>query len=150
MTNHEKFMKKALKEAKKAAKKGEIPVGAIVVHQGKIIGRGHNLREKTHKSTAHAEIIAIEQANKKLKSWRLDNCTIYVTIEPCPMCSGAIIQSRIKQLVYGASEAKSGSHHSVTNLFDQGFRHKVDVLPGVLEDECGDVVQDFFKQLRKK
>ena len=150
MTNHEKFMKKALKEAKKAAKKGEIPVGAIIVHQGKIIGKGHNLREKTHKSTSHAEIIAIEQANKKLKSWRLDNCTIYVTIEPCPMCAGAIIQSRIKQVVYGASEAKSGSHHSVTNLFDQGFRHRVDVLPGVLEDNCGDVVQDFFKQLRKK
>jgi tRNA(adenine34) deaminase len=148
--NHEKFMKKALKEAKKAAKKGEVPVGAVVVHQGKVIGKGHNLREKTHKSTAHAEIVAIEQANKKLKSWRLDNCTIYVTIEPCPMCAGAIIQSRIKQVVYGASETKSGSHHSVTNLFDQPFRHRVDVLPGVLEQECSDVVTGFFRSLRKK
>jgi len=148
--NHEKFMKKAIKEAKKALNKGEVPVGAVVVHQGKIIGKGHNLREKTNKSSAHAEMIAIEQANKKIKSWRLDNCTIYVTIEPCPMCSGAIIQSRIKQVVYGASEAKSGSHHSVTNLFDQGFHHKVDVLPGVMEQECGDIVAKFFRQLRKK
>lgn len=148
--NHEKFMKKALKEAKKALKKGEVPVGAVVVHQGKIIGKGHNLREKSHKSTAHAEIIAIEKANKAMKTWRLDNCTIYVTIEPCPMCAGAIIQSRIKQVVYGASEAKSGSHHSVTNLFDQGFRHKVDVLPGVMENQCGDIVQQFFERLRKK
>ena len=142
-------MKKAIKEAKKALKKGEVPVGAVVVHQGKIVGKGHNLREKTNKSSAHAEMIAIEQANKKMKSWRLDNCTIYVTIEPCPMCSGAIIQSRIKQVVYGASEAKSGSHHSVTNLFDQQYRHKVDVLPGVMEQECGDIVARFFKTLRK-
>lgn len=147
--SHDKFMKKAIKEAKKALKKGEVPVGAVVVHQGKIVGKGHNLREKTNKSSAHAEMIAIEQANKKMKSWRLDNCTIYVTIEPCPMCSGAIIQSRIKQVVYGASEAKSGSHHSVTNLFDQQFRHKVDVLPGVMEQECGDIVARFFKTLRK-
>jgi tRNA(adenine34) deaminase len=146
--NHDKFMKKALKEAKKAASKGEVPVGAVVVCNGKVVGRGHNLREKTHKATAHAEILAIEMANKKLKSWRLDNCTIYVTIEPCPMCAGAIIQSRIKQLVYGASEAKAGSHHSVTNLFDQTYRHKVDVLPGVMEKQCGDIVKDFFKKLR--
>lgn len=148
--NHEKYMKKALKEAKKALNKGEVPVGAVVVCDGKIIGKGHNLREKTHKSTAHAEIVAIEQANKKMKSWRLDNCTIYVTIEPCPMCTGAIIQSRMKQVVYGASEAKSGSHHSVTNLFDQPYRHKVDVLPGVMEEECGEIVATFFQQLRQK
>jgi tRNA(adenine34) deaminase len=148
--NHEKYMKKALKEAQKALNKGEVPVGAVVVCDGKIVGKGHNLREKTHKSTAHAEIVAIEQANKKMKSWRLDNCTIYVTIEPCPMCSGAIIQSRIKQVVYGASETKSGSHHSVTNLFDQPYRHKVDVLPGVMEEECGEIVATFFQQLRQK
>jgi tRNA(adenine34) deaminase len=146
--NHDKFMKKALKEAKKALKKGEIPVGAVVVCDGKVIGKGHNLRETTHKTTAHAEIIAIEQANKKRKTWKLDNCTIYVTIEPCPMCAGAIIQSRIKQVVYGASEAKAGSHHSVTNLFDQKFRHKVDVLPGVMEKECGLVIKEFFKKIR--
>ncbi len=146
--NHEKYMKKALKEAKKAMSKGEVPVGAVVVCDGKIIGKGYNLREKTYKTTAHAEIIAIEQANKKRKTWKLDNCTIYVTIEPCPMCAGAIIQSRMKQVVYGASEAKAGSHHSVTNLFDQNFIHKVDVLPGVMEKECEQIIKNFFKKIR--
>ena len=148
--NHSKNMKIALKQAKKAAKKGEVPVGAIIIRDGKVIAKAHNLREKTKKATAHAEILAIEEANKKLKSWRLDSCTLYVTIEPCPMCAGAIIQSRIKTVVYGAKDIKSGSHDSVVNLFDRPYNHKVNVVDGVLEDECGKIITDFFKKLRKK
>lgn len=148
--NHEKFMKRALKEAKKAYKKGEVPVGCVIVKDDKVIGKGHNVREKSHRSIGHAEIIAIEQANKKIKDWRLDNCTIYVTIEPCPMCAGAIIQSRIKEVVYGAKELKNGSHTSVINLFEQGYNHKVTVSPGIMERECSQIVSDFFKKLRSK
>ena len=143
-------MKIALKEAKKAYKKGEVPIGAVVVNNGKVIAKAHNLREKTNKATAHAEILAIEKANKKLKSWRLDTCSIYVTIEPCPMCAGAIIQSRLKQVVYGALEYKTGSHKSITNLFDQPFNHKVDVVSGVMEKECGNIISNFFQKLRTK
>ena len=147
---HAKNMKIALKQAKKAAKKGEVPVGAVIVRDGKVIAKAHNLREKTKKATAHAEILAIEEANKKLKSWRLDSCILYVTIEPCPMCAGAIIQSRIKTVVYGAKDIKSGSHDSVVDLFDRPYNHKVNVVSGVLEDECGKIITDFFKKLRKK
>ena len=147
---HAKNMKIALKQAKKAAKKGEVPVGAVIVRDGKVIAKAHNLREKTKKATAHAEILAIEEANKKLKSWRLDSCILYVTIEPCPMCAGAIIQSRIKTVVYGAKYIKSGSHDSVVDLFDRPYNHKVNVVSGVLEDECGKIITDFFKKLRKK
>lgn len=148
--NHTKFMKIALIEAKKAYDKNEVPVGAVIVHEGKIIAKAHNLREKSRRATAHAELLAIEKANKKLKSWRLDNCTMYVTIEPCPMCSGAILQSRIKQLIYGAKELKSGSHDSVVKLFEQSYTHQVEVSSGIMEQECGDLVIDFFKKLRKK
>lgn len=148
-SHHEKFMKKALKEAKKAYKKGEVPVGCVIVRDDKIVGAGHNLREKSNRAIAHAEIIAIEKANKKLKSWRLDSCTIYVTIEPCPMCAGAIMQSRIKEVVYGALERKNGSHQSVVNLFEQGYNHKVEVSPGILEQECSSIISDFFKKMRK-
>jgi len=143
-------MKIALIEAKKAYDKNEVPVGAVIVHEGKIIAKAHNLREKSRRATAHAELLAIEKANKKLKSWRLDNCTMYVTIEPCPMCSGAILQSRIKQLIYGAKELKSGSHDSVVKLFEQSYTHQVEVSSGIMEQECGDLVIDFFKKLRKK
>jgi len=148
--NHSKYMKIALKEAKKAYKKGEVPIGAVVVNNGKVISKGHNLREKSNKATAHAEIIAIEKANKKMKSWRLDTCSIYVTIEPCPMCAGAIIQSRLKQVIYGAPEYKTGSHKSITNLFDQPFNHKVEVISGVMEKECGNIITNFFQKLRTK
>jgi len=148
--NDKKYMKRALKEAKKAFNKNEVPVGAVIVYQGKIIAKAHNLREKSRRVTAHAEILAIEKANKKLKSWRLDNCTMYVTIEPCPMCAGAIIQSRIKNLVYGAKEQKSGSHDSVIKLFEQGYTHQVEVSSGIMEQECGGLISDFFKKLRKK
>lgn len=147
--NHEKFMKIALKEAKKAAKKKEVPIGAVIVKNDKVIAKAHNLREKSNLATGHAELLAIQKANKKLKSWRLDRCTLYVTIEPCPMCAGAIIQSRIGKLVYGAQDLKSGTHQSVVNLFDKTFNHKVDVEYGIMEEECGQVVTDFFRKLRK-
>ena len=145
-----KFMKLALKEAKKAAKKDEVPIGAIIVRNGKVIAKAHNLREKSNLATGHAEVIAIEKANKKLKSWRLDSCTLYVTIEPCPMCAGAIVQSRIKNVVYGAQDLKSGAHQSVTNLFDLPLNHKVKVEHGVLEEECGQIISNFFAGKRNK
>jgi len=147
--NHEKYMKLALKEAKKAAKKKEVPIGAVIVKNGKVIAKAHNLREKSNLATGHAELLAIEKANKKLKNWRLDTCTLYVTIEPCPMCAGAIIQSRLKQVVYGAQDLKSGTHQSVVNLFDKSFNHKVEVEYGIMEEECGEVVTSFFRNLRK-
>ncbi|MGS0972651.1 MAG: tRNA adenosine(34) deaminase TadA [Candidatus Izemoplasmataceae bacterium] len=147
--NHEKFMKIALKEAKKAAKKKEVPIGAVIVKNDKVIAKAHNLREKSNLATGHAELLAIQKANKKLKSWRLDRCTLYVTIEPCPMCAGAIIQSRIGKLVYGAQDLKSGTHQSVVNLFDKTFNHKVDVEYGIMEEECGQVVTEFFRKIRK-
>ena len=146
--NHNKFMKAALKEAKKAYRKKEVPIGAVIVRDNKIIARGHNQREKSHLATGHAEIIAIQRANKKLGSWRLDSCTIYVTIEPCPMCAGAIIQSRIKQVVYGAADTKSGSHTSIINLFDLPFNHKVVVEKGIMEKECSSIITSFFKEIR--
>ena len=148
--NHNKYMKLALKQAKKAAKKGEVPVGAVIVRDGKVIAKAYNLREKTHKATAHAEVLAIEEANKKLKSWRLDSCTLYVTIEPCPMCAGTIIQSRIKQVVYGAKDLKAGSVDSVVELFNLPYNHKVKVESGIMEEECGKIVSNFFKKLRNK
>ena len=146
---HEKFMRLALKEAKKAAKKKEVPVGAVIVKNGKVIAKAHNLREKSNLATGHAEILVIQKANKKLKSWRLDRCTLYVTIEPCPMCAGAIIQARLGNLVYGAQDLKSGAHQSVVNLFDKTFNHKVDVEYGIMEEECGGIVTEFFHKLRK-
>jgi len=148
--NHNKFMKLALKEAKKAVKKDEVPVGAVIVREGKVISRAFNLREKSNLAIGHAEILAIQKANKKLKSWRLDSCTLYVTIEPCPMCAGAIIQSRIKKVVYGAQDAKSGAHQSVVNLFDLPLNHKVDVEHGIMEDECGKIISKFFSDKRNK
>lgn len=150
MSDNNKYMKMALKQAKKAAKKGEVPIGAIIVRDGKVIAKAHNLREKSKRATAHAEILAIEEANKKLHSWRLDSCVMYVTIEPCPMCAGAIIQSRMKTVVYGAKDIKSGCHDSVVDLFDKSFNHKVNVESGVMEEEAGKIVSDFFKALRKK
>ena len=142
-------MKMALKQAKKGYKKGEVPIGAVIVRDGKVISKAYNLREKTNLATGHAEIIAIEKANKAIKSWRLDSCTMYVTIEPCPMCAGAIIQSRIKNVIYGAKDIKSGAHESVINLFDLNFNHKVNIENGIMEKECGEIITDFFKQMRK-
>ncbi len=140
----------ALKEARKALKKNEVPIGAVIVRDNKVIAKAHNLREKNNLATSHAEILVIQKANKKLKSWRLDSCTLYVTIEPCPMCAGAIIQSRIKNVVYGARDLKAGAHASVLNLFELPFNHKVSVEFGVMEEESADIIKQFFKKLRNK
>ena len=143
-------MKSALKEAQKAYLIGEVPVGAVIVYNGKIIARGHNTRELMQSVLGHAEINAIKKASKKIGSWRLEECDIYVTLEPCAMCSGAIIQSRIRNLYFGAFDPKTGSCGSVLNLFDYTFNHKVNVVGGIMEDECGRIIKDFFKELRQK
>jgi tRNA(adenine34) deaminase len=150
MKNHDNYMREALKEAETAYKKGEIPIGAVVVCDGNIIARAHNEREEANLVTSHAEILALQRANQELESWRLDSCSLYVTIEPCPMCAGAIIQSRIKQVIYGASDVKTGAHKSTIKLFDIPFNHKVEIIHGVLENECSNLMKDFFKDLRVK
>ncbi len=150
MNEHEHFMKEALKQAKKAYKKLEVPVGAVIVKNGKIIARAYNQKETKFDTTKHAEILAIQKASKKLNSWRLLDCDLYVTLEPCPMCAGAIIQSRIKNVYYGAQDEKTGAVGSVLNLFDDyKFNHKPKFTKGVLESECKNLLQDFFKTLRK-
>ena len=143
-----KYMKMAINEAVKAFNKNEIPVGCVIVKDNLVVAKAHNLREINNLVTSHAEILAITKANKKLDSWRLDDCDIYVTLEPCAMCSGAIIQARIKNLYFGAYDAKAGACGSVLNLFSYPFNHKVNVVGGILEDECKKLLQDFFKTLR--
>ena len=143
-------MKEALKEAKKAYLKEEVPVGAVVVYNDKIIARGHNVREIKESVLGHAELVAISKASKKIGSWKLEDCDIYVTLEPCPMCSGAIIQSRIKNLYFGAYDPKGGAAGSVLNLYDYKFNHKVNVVGGIMEEECSTIIKEFFKELRKK
>ena len=143
-------MKEALKEAKKAYKKLEVPVGCVIVKDGKIIARAHNLKETKYDTTKHAEILAIQKASKKLESWRLIDCDMYVTLEPCPMCAGAIIQSRIKNLYYGASDEKTGAVGSVLNLMeDFKFNHIVNVEKGILKNDCENLLKDFFRELRR-
>lgn len=147
----EKFMKEALKEAKKAYEKDEVPVGAVIVKDGKIIARAHNLKETKLDTTCHAEILAIKKASRKLNSWRLENCEMYVTLEPCSMCAGALIQSRIKKVYIGTMDYKTGACGSVFNLLeDYTFNHKVECETGILSKECEKILQDFFKELRKK
>ncbi len=146
----EKFMKEALKEAKKAYEKLEIPVGCVIVKDGKIIARGHNLKETKKDTTEHAEIIAIKKASKKLDSWRLLDCEMYVTLEPCSMCAGAIINSRIKKIYIGTMDEKTGAAGSVLNLFkDYTFNHNVEVEAGIMKEDCEKILKDFFKELRK-
>lgn len=150
MNEHEHFMKEALKQAKKAYNKLEVPVGAIIVKNGKIIARAYNQKESKFDTTKHAEILAIQKASKKLNSWRLIDCDMYVTLEPCPMCAGAIIQSRIKNVYYGTKDEKSGAVGSVLNLFeDYKFNHKPAFKYGILENECSNLLKNFFKDLRK-
>jgi tRNA(adenine34) deaminase len=145
----ESFMKEALKEAKKAYNKLEVPVGAVIVKDGKIIARAHNVKEEKNDTTKHAEIIAISKASKKLKSWRLIDCEMYVTLEPCSMCAGALINSRIKKVYIGTMDNKTGACGSVLNLLeDYTFNHKVEVETGILKDECEDLLKKFFKELR--
>lgn len=151
MTNQEKFMKEALKEAKKAYEKEEIPVGAIIVKDNKIIARAYNVKEEKKDTTKHAEIIAIQKASKKLESWRLTDCDIYVTLEPCSMCAGALIQSRIRKVYIGTMDKKTGACGSVLNLLENyKFNHKVEVENGILEEECEKILKEFFKELRNK
>ena len=149
-SNKEYYMKQAIKEAEKAYKKLEVPVGAVIVKDGKIIARAHNQKETKTDTTKHAEILAIQKASKKLKSWRLIDCEMYVTLEPCTMCAGAIINSRIKKVYVGAMDEKTGAVGSVLNLFeDYTFNHKVESETGILKEECENILKRFFKELRK-
>lgn len=151
MLETEKYMEKALEQAKKAYEKEEIPVGAIIVKDHKIIARAYNEKEYKLDTTKHAEILAIQKASKKLNSWRLTDCDMYVTLEPCSMCAGALIQSRIRKLYIGTMDPKTGACGSVLNLLqDYPFNHKVDIETGILEQECEQLLKQFFKELRQK
>lgn len=151
MTEQEKYMKEAIKQAKKAYEKEEIPVGAIIVKNHKIIARAYNEKEYKLDTTKHAEILAIQKASKKLQSWRLTDCDMYVTLEPCSMCAGALIQSRIRKVYIGTMDAKTGACGSVVNLLqDYPFNHQVEVETGVLQKECEQILKQFFQELRKK
>ena len=146
----EDYMREALLLARKAFELGEVPVGAVAVWDGKIVGRGMNLRETDKNALRHAEIMAINEACKNLGGWRLWKCDLYVTLEPCPMCAGAIINSRVKRVIYGASDPKAGSCGSLTNLFELPYNHKPEVVSGVLEEECSGILSEFFAKLREK
>lgn len=149
MEYNEKFMREAIKQAEKAAELGETPVGAVIVHNGRIIARGKNKRENKKNCLCHAEIDAINKACRKLGGWRLPECDLYVTLEPCPMCSGAVIAARIDNLYFGAYDKKSGCAGSKTNLFEKGlFNYNVNVSGGNMEKECADILSTFFKRLR--
>ena len=149
MTSDESFMKQAVKQAKKAYDKLETPIGCVIVREDKIIARGYNKRNMKKNTLAHAEILAINKASKVIGDWRLEDCTMYVTLEPCQMCSGAIVQARIPRVVIGTMNAKAGCAGSVINILQmEGFNHRVDITKGVLMEECRDMMQAFFKQLR--
>lgn len=146
---NEKYMREALKEAKKAIRYGEVPIGCVIVYQDKIIGRGYNRRNTNKTTLAHAELIAIQKASKFMGDWRLEDCTMYVTLEPCQMCSGAIIQARIKKVVVGTMNPKAGCAGSILNILQmKEFNHQAELETGVLEKECTEVLQRFFKELR--
>ena len=146
---HEEYMALALELAKEAAAEGDVPVGCIIVSpDGEIIGRGRNRREQNCDATAHAEVEAIREANKALGTWRLRGCSMYVTLEPCPMCAGAIINSRLTKLFYGSREENSGSCGSVINLFMERYGHSPQIVGGILDDECKSVLKEFFEKLR--
>lgn len=147
----EKYMKAALKQARKAIELGEVPIGCVIVYEGKIIGRGYNRRNTDKSVLCHAEITAIKKACKKVGDWRLEECTLYVTLEPCQMCAGAIVQSRIPRVVMGASSPKAGCGGTVLNILENPeFNHQVDVTRGVLEKDCSDILKEFFTELRKR
>lgn len=149
MTEDERYMLLALEAAKKAGSMDEVPIGAVIVYEDEVIATGYNKREKLQTTLSHAEIFAIQEANEKVASWRLEDCTMYVTLEPCMMCAGAIVQSRIKRVVYGAKDPKGGCAGSLMNLLeDERFNHQVEVASGVLEDKCKSILQLFFKKLR--
>ena len=147
----EKYMKEAIKQAKKAYAIGEVPIGCVIVYQDKIIGRGYNRRTIDNNTLAHAELIAIKKASKKMNDWRLEYCTMYVTLEPCQMCSGAIVQSRMTRVVVGCMNPKAGCAGSVLNLLQvDRFNHQADVTRGVLEEKCSELMKSFFRELREK
>lgn len=145
------YMSLAIEEAKKAKKLGEVPIGAVIVHNDLVIARAYNLRESTQNATTHAELSAIQEACTALGSWRLEETTLYVTLEPCPMCAGAILQSRIPRVVYGARDPKGGCVHSLYELLnDARFNHEASVTEGVLGEECGQLLTSFFRAIREK
>lgn len=147
----EKYMKEALKQAKKAYALGEVPIGCVIVYEGKIIGRGYNRRNTDKSTLAHAEITAIQKASKKLGDWRLEGCTLYVTLEPCQMCAGAIVQARVTEVVMGSMNPKAGCGGSVLNILEMPeFNHQVSVTRGVMEKECSEMLTQFFKELRAR
>ncbi len=147
----EKYMKEALKQAKKALALGEVPIGCVIVHEGKIIGRGYNRRNTDKNTLAHAEITAINKASKAIGDWRLEECTMYVTLEPCQMCAGAIVQARIPEVIMGCMNPKAGCGGSILNILQMPqFNHQVDVTRGVLEAECSEILKVFFTGLRKR
>ena len=149
MEQHIKYMKEALRQAKKAYALGEVPIGCVIVYEDKIIARGYNRRNTDKNTLAHAEITAINRASKTLGDWRLEDCTLYVTLEPCQMCAGAIVQSRITNVVMGCMNPKAGCGGSILNILEMPeFNHQVNVLRGVMEEECSQILQDFFKELR--
>lgn len=150
-TPDERYMLEAIEEAKKAGQIDEVPIGAVIVLDGEIIARAHNLRETKQSSIAHAEVLAIDQACQKLGTWRLEDATLYVTLEPCPMCAGAIMLSRVEKVVYGAKDPKGGCAGTFMNILqDERFNHQSEVVTGVLEAECGALLSDFFRDLREK
>jgi len=151
MNKDEKYMKEAIKQAKKAYALGEVPIGCVIVYEDKIIGRGYNRRTIDKNTIAHAEMMAIKKASKKMDDWRLEDCTMYVTLEPCQMCSGAIVQSRMKKVVVGCMNPKAGCAGSILNLLQmEEFNHQVELEIGVLEEECIALMKNFFKELREK
>jgi len=144
-----KYMKIALKEAQKAFDKGEVPVGAVVVMNGIVIAKAHNLKTSARQATHHAEILAIQKASKKINDWRLDQCEMYVTLEPCPMCAGALIQARIKRIIFGAYDPKGGSVVSCQRMYDvKGYNHYPEVSEGIMKEECSNLLTTFFKKMR--
>ena len=151
MTEEERFMKEAIRQAKKAWALKEVPIGCVIVSDGKIIARGYNRRNTDKNTLSHAELNAIRKASKKLGDWRLEGCTMYVTLEPCPMCAGAIVQARIPRVVIGSMNSKAGCAGSVLNLLKEpGFNHQAQVVTGILEEECSEMMSSFFTELRKK
>ncbi len=149
MNNNERYMREALRQARKAYSIGEVPIGCVIVYQDKIIGRGYNKRNKNKTTLAHAELLAIERASKTMGDWRLEDCDMYVTLEPCQMCAGAIVQARIRQVVVGSMNPKAGCAGSILNLLQmKEFNHQVGLITGVMEEECTAVLQDFFRELR--
>lgn len=148
---HEQWMKEAILEAKKAEAKQEVPIGAVIVKDGQIVGRGHNVRETTHDPLAHAELIAIREASQTLQAWRLTGCDLYVTLEPCPMCAGAIVQARLSRVIYGTADPKAGCAGTLMNLLqEERFNHQTEIIAGIMQEQASSLLKEFFQNLRNK